>query len=134
MKRILSLALAFITACAPLGAQAAITGQVGIAGTQAVPVAAAGIAYANYAGSRSTLLVIKGSKGILGRVINTNTSAQTATFTCYDNASAASGTVLYAAVLAASQVVDVEVPATNGVTCVSSAAILSGNGINVTYY
>lgn len=93
-----------------------------------------GLPYTNYAGARSTLLVVKGSPGVLGRIINSNTTAQTATFSCYDNATAASGTVLWAGILTASQVVDLEMSATNGITCNASAATVSGNGINVTGY
>jgi len=116
----------------PTASQAAITGIPTINGTIAQPVSTGGVSYANYAGARSTLLVVKNKPGLLAKIINTNTTAQTATFTCFDNNSAASGTVLWAGVMAASQVVDVEINAINGITCISSAATLSGNGINVT--
>jgi len=133
MRKILAaIAAGLSLATAPLGCFAAITGQPSVVGTSAQPVTMYAPSYTNYAGAGSALVVVKGSPGILARIINTNTAAQTVTFTCYDNASAASGTVLWAGVMAASQIIDVGIQAKLGIVCKPSAATLSGNGINVT--
>lgn len=101
--------------------------------TNPTTVAEGGNFYTTYAGARSTALVVKASPGRLVSIANMNTSAQTATFTCYDNASAASGTPIGVIVLGASQIVTLNWPAVNGITCIASAATLSGNGINISY-
>ena len=84
-------------------------------------------------GAGTAAVIVKAAPGHLEKIVNTNVSAQTVTVTCYDNPSAASGQVLYAAVLGASQVVELDVPAVNGITCAPSAATLTGNPILVTY-
>lgn len=137
MKKFWGLVAAAFLAFAPATAYAGITGTPTDNGTIAQPVAPGGSGYANYAGARSTLLVVKSSPGILAKIWNTNTTAQSATFTCYDNASAASGTVLWAGVLPAAgytSVIALDVAATNGITCNASAATVSGNGINISYF
>jgi hypothetical protein len=72
--------------------------------------------------------------GRLYRIINANSTAQTAVFTCYDSSVGAIGTVLYSAALGASQIVDVEEPETTGLTCtVTGAALVAGPGVLVTW-
>lgn len=98
-----------------------------------VRVANGGNAYKTYAGGSTALLVIKASAGRLDRIANLNTAAQTVTFSCYDNATTASGNLIFNQVLTAGQVVDMSWPVTAGITCISSAATLAGAGINVSY-
>lgn len=89
-----------------------------------------------YAGASSSGQIVKSAPGALLALINTSTSAQSATMTCYNNASAASGNVLWAGTLQASQVITLGmfgIYASAGIFCQPSAATNSGNGMNFLY-
>jgi hypothetical protein len=75
-------------------------------------------------------VVLKAAPGRLCRIIIT--AAGTASFSVFDNASAASGTLLYIspATTSLGQIIDVQVPAQNGIT-VSNPA--SGPGVTVSW-
>lgn len=81
--------------------------------------------------------VCKTTFGVYGGISNNANVAQTATITCYDNASAASGTAIDTeAALGASQVVMRPAPGikfANGITCLASATP-TGNGFVVYFY
>lgn len=81
-----------------------------------VPVAPAKTNYALAAGTGTTAITIKASAGYLKGFIVTTTASAACTF--YDNASAASGTPIYATAsnIAASTVVALDMPFVNGLT------------------
>ncbi len=119
-RQLVSAAMAFAAILTPLAARADLSGN---EYPHTLP-------YKLYAGGASTALQVSAFPVELTAIINTNTAAQTATFTCYDNASAASGQVLWSGILGASQVVTLPgEQSLNGIECISSAATLSGNGI-----
>lgn len=74
----------------------------------------------------TTATVCKTGPGVLYGVFNNSTGAQTGTVLCYDNATAASGTVVMSsAALGQSQSFVLPAPRifTNGLTCISSASV-----------
>lgn len=84
----------------------------------------------------STAVTCKGSAGQIVGVVNNSLSSQTATVTCYDNASAASGTVAWnVGPLGVSQQIIFPAPGrptSNGITCKATATPTGGN-IEVQY-
>ena len=87
--------------------------------------------YTAYPGGSSAPVVVKAGPGTLGKLVNTNTAAQTATLTIYDNPVAASGPILFAAILGPSQVITLDLVAQYGMTAQASAATVAGNPINI---
>jgi hypothetical protein len=84
------------------------------------------------AGTGTTVQVVKASAGRLYRVLVTGATS-TAALTFYDNASAASGTVIGIVPSGATtgQSFDIQMPANNGIT----AGLLSGSAsVTVSYY
>lgn len=96
--------------------------------------ARADIPPANYGviSAAATAVVIKGLPGTLFAIVSNGT--QTTVLTCYDNATAASGTVLYSGTPTAGQLIQFG-PAgnavTNGITCEIATSIVGT--INVLY-
>lgn len=84
-----------------------------------------GSVYTNFPGGSTAGIVVKAvGSSRLYKVLNNSTTAQTATFTCYDaNFAGTGGVILWSGVLGASQVVDIEVQATTGIYCAPSAAL-----------
>lgn len=121
-KHLAGLALAFAAILSPLAAQAELSGN-------EYPHTAP---YKNYTGGTTGTLVIAAQPLELVAIVNANAAAQTVTFTCYDNASAASGLVLWSGILGASQIVTFPgVQSINGITCSTSGATVAGAGILV---
>jgi hypothetical protein len=103
--------------------------QVDLKGTVVVPGGSATVAIA--AGASTVAQVVKASAGRLCRIIVTTTG--TADLKFYDNASAASGTVIGYIPSAATlgQSFDIQMPASNGIT----AGLLNGSAaVTVSYY
>lgn len=108
-----------------------------LADGQSQLVNSGGSTYANFPGGSTAGIVVKAvGSSRLYKIVNASTTAQTATFTCYDaNFAGTGGVILWSGVLGASQIVDIEIQATTGIYCVPSAALnastATSGGINV---
>ncbi len=111
-------------------------GSVGVVSAQALPTPQP--AYKICKVTTTTATICTGLNGIPAQFIlgfvNNSASSQSATLTCYDNATAASGYIVETvAPLGATQVINMVLPGlplTNGLTCQASAAI-TGDSIEV---
>ena len=105
------------------------TVQVDTNGTVIVPNGSATVAIA---ASKSTVTVVKASTGRLCRVLVTTAGTAT-TVSIFDNASAASGTIIgiFPGTAVAGTVYDFEMPAVNGIT-VGGAA--TNPAMTISYY
>ena len=105
--------------------------QVDLHGNVVAPGGSATVAIA--AGSATSTSVVKAASGRLCRVIATGVAASTAALTFYDNASAASGTIIGIIPTGTNpgQSFDIQMPASNGIT----AGLLSGSAaVTVSFY
>ncbi len=100
--------------------------------TNGTPIIAGGSATVAIAASKSTVTVVKSSTGRLCRVLVT-TAGTAVTVLIYDNASAASGTIIgaFPGTAVAGTMYDFEMPAVNGIT-VGGAA--TNPAMTISYY